>query len=250
VPCGERRRWRRYKAAEPRFAEDGTYLGHIGSWIDITDRKEAEERQALLVRELDHRAKNTLAVVQAALELTPAADLQSFTQAIKGRVAALARAHALLSAARWSGADLRALLEAELLPFLGAAPAGNGRVELGGPELTLAPHAAQALSMVVHELATNATKHGALSVPDGRVSVAWRLDPDAGVLRLRWAEEGGPPVPGEPARRGFGSRVIETTVRRQLGGTLLRAWAPTGLVCEITVPLARTVAGQGIHRAA
>jgi two-component sensor histidine kinase len=104
--------------------------------------------------------------------------------------------------------------------------------------------------MVIHELATNATKHGALSVPDGRVSVSWRLDQAAGLLRLRWAETGGPPVAGEPARHGFGSRVIETTIRGQLGGALSRDWQPTGLVCELAVPLQRAVGRHGKGRAA
>jgi PAS domain S-box-containing protein len=236
------------KTAEPRFAEGGTYCGLVGSSVDITERREAEERQALLLRELDHRAKNALAVVQAAVQLTPANDAHSFAEAVRGRVDALARAHTLLAAGRWSSADLRQLVAAELAPFLHTG--GGSRAELDGPPVALAPHAAQALSMAVHELATNATKHGALSAPGGHLAVSWRVDPAAGTLRLRWVEDGGPAVAGEPSRRGFGSRLIETTIRRQLGGTLSRAWTPTGLVLEFDLPLARVLAGPGARDAA
>jgi two-component sensor histidine kinase len=238
------------KTAEPRFAEDGSYLGFAGSLLDITERKEAEEHQALLLREMNHRARNALAVVQAALQLTRTDDVRSYAEAIKGRTAALARAHTLLAAGNWSGADLRALIQAELAAFLNAEAGGGPHVELDGPPgVILTPHAAQGMSMVVHELATNAVKHGALSVSDGHVSVSWKLDRTAGVLWLRWAESGGPPVVGEPARRGFGSRVIETTARQQLGGTLARSWTPKGLICDIAVPLSRAVVGYGAGHA-
>ena len=213
---------------------------------DLTERKRAEEERLLLMREVDHRAKNVLAVVQAALRLTPKRDPEAYAKAVEGRVMALARAHTLLSGRRWTGAELRTLLEGELSPFLSAVPqAGNAgaafadtpRAELDGPAVTLAPAATQAFSMALHELATNATKHGALSAPGGRLRVSWTLDRGAGALRLRWAEAGGPAVAGPPARRGFGSRVIETTVRNQLGGTVRAAWTPQGLVCEIEAPL-------------
>jgi PAS domain S-box-containing protein len=209
---------------------------------DISERIAAEQRHALLVRELDHRAKNALAVVQAAVKLTRADDVCTFAKAVEGRVAALARAHTLLAAGHWLGADLPVLFKEELAAFLNNNPCEGPRVELDGAPVTLAPTAAQALSMLVHELATNATKHGALSVPNGHVSVSWRLDRTAGKLRMKWEESGGPPIADEPARRGFGTRVIETTVRNQLGGTLSRTWVATGLVCEIEVPLTRAVA--------
>jgi PAS domain S-box-containing protein len=231
-------------AARPRF-EDGTYLGLVGSVIDITERREVEARQALLAREIDHRAKNALAVVQAALRLTPANDVRSYAEAVEGRVTALARAHTLLAESRWSGVELHSLIRAELAGFHSAGTAGGPRIDLDGPPVILEPQAVQPLSIVIHELATNATKHGGLSVPDGRVSVSWRFDWAAGVLRLQWAETGAPPIPGEPARRGFGSRVIEATVRGQLGGMLSREWPPTGLVCELAVPLERTVGRRG-----
>jgi two-component sensor histidine kinase len=117
---------------------------------------------------------------------------------------------------------------------------------LHGPAVTLSPAAAQALSMALHELATNATKHGALSVIGGRVRLSWFVDGAAGLLRLRWSEHDGPPIQAPPERRGFGSRVIEATIRNQLGGSVTKSWQPTGLVCELDVPLARAVAdGDG-----
>lgn len=206
---------------------------------DVTARKAAEERQTLLAREVDHRAKNALAIVQTMLRLTRAEDVQAFARAVEGRVAALARAQTLLAEERWDGADLRALLGGELAPFLGEA-----RVELDGPALILPPAAAQAVAMAVHELATNATKHGALSAAGGRVDVAWRVI-EVGwqpTLELCWREEGGPPIAGPPERRGFGARVLEGTVRQQLGGTVTLHWQPSGLICEMRVPLRRRAA--------
>jgi PAS domain S-box-containing protein len=208
---------------------------------DITARKRAEERQALLAREVDHRAKNALAVVQAALRLTRAEDVPGYKRAVEGRVAALARAQTLLARDRWSGADLGALLRGELAAFVGDG--AGPRAELAGPPVALPPGAAQPLAMALHELATNATKHGALSTPAGRVCASWRLGrgPSKGgeVLRMRWAEAGGPPVAGSSKRRGFGTRVLDATVRGQLGGTLSLDWRATGLVCEMEVPLRR-----------
>lgn len=166
---------------------------------DITERKQAEERQALLAREVDHRAKNALAVVQAALRLTPKEDPDAYMRAVEGRVAVLARAQTLLARGRWSGAELRTLLEGELAPFL-AEGAGAPRARLTGPPVLLWPAAAQALSMAFHELATNAVKHGALGRRGGTVMVRWRVEPmERLLLRLEWRERGGPPVPGSPS---------------------------------------------------
>jgi two-component sensor histidine kinase len=193
---------------------------------------------------VDHRAKNVLAVVQAALRMTPKSDPEVYAKAVEGRVMAIARAHTLLAEEHWTGAELRALLKAELAAFLSAAPSEPlgcaMQAKLCGPDVRLTPIAAQALSMVLHELATNATKHGALSVAGGRVVVSWRVVETERTLRLRWAETGGPPVSGTPTCRGFGSRVIEATIKGQLGGTLRQDWEPSGLVCEITMPLIRT----------
>jgi PAS domain S-box-containing protein len=222
--------------------EGGAPRRVLGVALDVTERHLAEERQTLLTRELDHRAKNALAVVQAALRLTPRDDPAVFAAAVEGRVGALARAHALFASQSWQGASLGPLVAAELSVFEpGAGGAPGARVRIEGPEVFLVPTAAQALAMACHELATNATKYGALSVPEGRLSVSWTLDEPAGLLRLVWLESGGPPV-AAPTRRGFGSRVIEATVGRQLGGEIERRWQPGGLDCRFAVPLTRVLA--------
>jgi PAS domain S-box-containing protein len=218
-------------------------LGRVGAilgvHVDITARKEAEERQLLLMREVDHRAKNALAVVQAVLRLTRADSMPAFAKAVEGRVAALARAQTLLTESRWTGADFRAMLRGELAPFV--ANGSSSQVLLNGPPVLIAPLTAQPLSMALHELATNAAKYGSLSVLDGTLALSWREDPPGVRLRLRWEEAGGPPIAGPPRRRGFGSRVIEATVRDQLRGEVSFSWPPAGLVCEIDIPLHRVV---------
>lgn len=224
-------------AAHPRLDEAGQYLGHVGSVLDITDRRAAEERQTLLAREVDHRAKNVLAVVQAALRLTRAPDVPSFTRALEGRVAALARAQTLLSNDRWAGADLEALLRGELAPFLGPEVAGQPRARLQGPAVMLPAAMTQPLAMLVHELATNAVKHGALSVEAGQLLVQWRVD--HGVLLLSWTERDGPEITAPPRRSGFGSRVLDATVRGQLGGRIRLDWQREGLVCHFDLPMRR-----------
>ncbi len=216
----------------------GRAIRIAGATRDVTERRAAEERQTLLAREVDHRAKNALAVVQAAVRLTPKDDAAAFARAIEGRVHALARAQTLLAADRWTSADLRGVIQGELAPFLAAGQAQPQAV-LDGPRVALPAGVTQPLAMAVHELATNAVKHGALSTPGGRVEVSWSLEARgaAPLLRLRWSESGGPAVTGAPARRGFGSRVLEGTVRGQLRGEVTTRWAEGGLVCTITVPL-------------
>jgi two-component sensor histidine kinase len=180
------------RGSEPRWIEaqgqpvehdaGGRAIRFIGVVRDITVRKAAEERLRLLAREVDHRAKNALAVMQSVVQLTPAQDAAAFKRAIEGRVSALARAQTLLAEDRWIGANLRALLEGELAPFRSE----SHRVTLEGPSVMLPPGAAQPVAMAAHELATNAVKHGALSVPSGRVAVTWDLGGGpAGTLRLR-----------------------------------------------------------------
>ncbi|HEV7266146.1 MAG TPA: HWE histidine kinase domain-containing protein [Falsiroseomonas sp.] len=246
-------RWLAGEGEVERDAATGRPIRMAGVNRDVTERRQGEEHRALLMRELVHRTKNMLNVVQAAVRLTPRDDPEAYARAVEGRVAALARAHILLAETRWSGAELRPLAEAELAPFLHGPPPATGAppvAELEGPPVVLAPEAAQALSMALHELATNATKHGALSAPGGRVSVSWGVDAAAGLLRLRWVERGGPVPAGPPARRGFGSRVVEATVRDQLGGAVERRWEAPGLVCELTAPLERVLAGGAARAAA
>jgi PAS domain S-box-containing protein len=221
--------------ASRMLAPDGRILGVAAIFRDMRQRKAAEERQTLLAREVDHRAKNVMAVVQSIVQLTRERDPETFKRAIAGRIAALARAQTLLAEDRWSGADLHTLLTGELDPFLGEHRAG-----LDGPSIALPPGAAQPVAMAVHELATNAVKYGALSTAAGHLDVSWRITQgldSVPVLRLCWTERGGPLIAGVPTRRGFGSRVLEGTVRGQLGGHVRLEWERSGLVCEIEVPL-------------
>lgn len=221
-----------------RFA-GGRPVRLVGTALDITERKRAEARQALLAREVDHRAKNALAVVQAALRLTRAANPAEFVRSVEGRIAALARAQTMLAQRRWEGAELRTLLEGELAPFLNETSQSGPRARLSGPPVMVPARATQPLGMALHELATNALKYGALSAPGGALTVSWRLDPVKRLLHLTWQESGGPRLTAPPGRRGFGSRVIEQTVQSQLGGRVTRHWLPDGLICEMTVPLGR-----------
>ena len=152
-----------------------------GVTTDITDRKEAEGRQVLLAREVDHRARNALAVVQSIIRLTRAQSVDNYVAAVEGRIKALARAHALLSESRWHGADLGVLAGEELAPY---RVADADKVEVGGPNISLLPHMAQGLGLALHELATNAAKHGALSSMAGKVNLTWQLRPE--LLVLQW----------------------------------------------------------------
>lgn len=195
------------------------------------------EQQNFLARELDHRAKNMLAVLQAALRLTKAQDVPSFVQILEGRVAALARAQNMLAADRWQGADLHEMLRDELASYLDGS--SGPQAELDGPKLMLPATVVQPFSMALHEMATNATKYGALSSQTGRLRVSWKAGVD-GVLRLHWVESGGPRLHGPPDRRGFGFRVLTNTLRAQLGGTISMGWEATGLICDLAVPLAST----------
>ncbi|WP_137179681.1 sensor histidine kinase [Roseomonas sp. AR75] len=214
----------------------------IGTTQDITDRKQAEERQEVLVHELDHRAKNTLAVVQAALRLTPRGNATTFARAVEGRVNALARLHTLLARNRWAGATLRDVAEDALAPFLGpGSPAVT--VQFDGPELMLGSAAVQALSMTLHELASNAARHGALAKAGGRVAVAWDLS-DTATLHLAWREEGGAQQDASAEGQGFGSALITATVTRQLGGRIETVWDSAGLRWEAWLPLDRLVPGE------
>ena len=186
-----------------------------GVTIDVTDRKEAEERQVLLAREVDHRARNALAVIQSIIRLTRAKTVDDYVQAIEGRIKALARAHTLLSDSRWHGADLATLVADEMAPYR----AGD-KVKCGGPDISLQPATAQGLALALHELATNAAKHGALSSPGGKITLDWQLETDA--LNLNWTENGGPRIT-KPSQRSFGLKVIVASIEQQLGGKARRS---------------------------
>jgi PAS domain S-box-containing protein len=198
---------------------------------DITDRKKAEEAQRLLAHEVDHRSKNLLTLVQAAVHFSEAETPDAIKAAIEGRIQALANVHTLLAQSRWAGVNLRSIVRDELYPY---CPLGNSRAETDGPDLLLKPQLAQLVAMVLHELATNAVKYGALSVSAGRLRVEWWHAAN-GNIAIRWTETGGPPVKS-PARRGFGSRMLDRAIRTQLNGDLRFNWRTEGLICEIEVP--------------
>jgi PAS domain S-box-containing protein len=198
---------------------------------DITERKRSEEQIANLAREAEHRAKNVLATVQATVHLSEADTPDGLKGAIAGRIQALANVHALFVQARWTGAELRSLVEQELAPY---SQNNEARVWVEGPAMLLEPNEAQTIAVALHELATNAAKYGALSLADGVVHVVWS-QPAAGRFMLRWIETDGPSV-DPPTRRGFGTRVIDSMTRR-LNGSVRFDWRPEGLSCEITLPM-------------
>jgi two-component sensor histidine kinase len=204
----------------------------VGVIRDISERRRAEEQQKLLAAELDHRAKNMIALVQAIIRQTRAATVEEFASTLDGRVAAVATAHILLAESGWSGADMRRLVSEQFRPFVGAREA----VKLSGPPLSLAPTAAHALAIILHELTTNSVKHGALGSADGRLAVDWSLQRESVVIT--WAETGPSLSGGVPRRAGFGTRMLDQLVKHQLDGEIERQWSPTGLTCRITLPRA------------
>jgi two-component system CheB/CheR fusion protein len=222
------------RALPYRSTEERT-LGVVLTFTDITQRRRKEQHQHLLLAELGHRIKNTLTVVQSisAQTMRRSASLEAFYQQFSQRLQALARAHDLLSVGNWHQAQLREVVAETLKPYE-IAP---GRIRLEGEELKLEAGAALTLSLVIHELTTNAAKHGALSTPSGRLSVEWcltRMD-RAQALRLVWRETGGPGA-AAPAQHGFGLTLIERGIGHELDGTARLDFAPEGLTCEIVIP--------------
>jgi two-component system, chemotaxis family, CheB/CheR fusion protein len=211
----------------------GTIIGAAKIARDITDRKRRDEQITLLAREADHRTKNLLALAQATVHMTQAETPDELKKAVEGRLAALANAHTLLARSHWDGADLRDLVAEELRPY---RREDEPQAVIEGPSLMLGQDAAQAMAVSLHELATNAVKYGALSLPEGRIRVEWRY----GALRrlyFRWTESGGPAVVGPPQRRGFGTRVINRMIDSRLNSDVRFHWHTTGLVCEIDLEL-------------
>ena len=232
LPADGELRWLHARGRAAQTADDGGVRRLAGVSLDITERKRAEERQKLLINELNHRVKNSLATVQsiAAQTLRSNASPEFFREAFEARLIALSHTHDLLTRESWEGASLREVFDSEL-----HAMAGEDRVTFDYvSDLRLNPKAAVALGMGVHELATNAVKYGAWSVPDGRVIVSWRLEPN--LLRLTWAERGGPTVK-TPTRRGFGARLLERGLAAELSGGVELTYDASGLVCHMALPL-------------
>lgn len=210
--------------------EQGRPDSIVAVCIDDTDRREAELRQTQLAREVEHRAKNLLMVIQSIVRLSKGDTIRDYQRMIEGRILALGRAHGLLAASRWKAVELGRLIEEEVAAY---HTEDRNRVVLDGPGLPLGPDAAQNIGMLLHELATNSAKHGSLSAPGGRLSVAWDRTGGGG-LRLDWREEGGPLVT-EPAGAGFGSALMRG-LTTQLGGSLRLDWNPAGLRASLEVP--------------
>lgn len=233
-------RWILDRAVAFERDADGRVIKTLSAAIDIDERKQAEERRVMLINELNHRVKNTLASVQSIARQTlrsgrpPEQAMELFT----ARLVALSAAHNVLTRENWAGAGLAEIAQEALAPFNGC---GDGRIDMGGPDARLSARAAVGLAMALHELATNATKYGALSGESGGVKLTWKLDgaaPDQR-LALEWRERGGPAV-SPPKRSGFGSRLLTQGLPGELDGTTELAFEAGGVVCRITAPLDAT----------
>ncbi len=216
-------------SVSPMRGAEGKVVGASKIARDITERKRSQAQISVLAREAEHRAKNLLANVQAMVRLSKSDTLDGFKKAIEGRIGALASVHSLFVRSRWTGAELGTLVRQELSPY---SRGQERRARIDGPAVTLKPDLAQAMAVVLHELATNAAKYGALSAADGQVRVEWSRAAD-GRLILLWTEMGGPPV-HQPTRNGFGTNVIEAMIH-DLKGEVRLDWHAEGLVCEIVV---------------
>lgn len=220
-------------AAQAAIAIDNATL-YRKAEEEIEARRKTEEHQALLLAELNHRVKNTLAVVlaisQQTLKHSPAPE--AFNAAFQGRLQALARAHTVLTEGNWTTAPLRTLVEQALAPHM---TVDQGRISIDGPEVIVPPKPALAVSLIMHELATNALKYGALSSAEGRVAISWEPCETDAAIGLRWQEDGGPPA-GEPGGHGFGSKLIEINVRHELGGSIESEFRQSGFTCRMVLP--------------
>lgn len=209
----------------------GELIGAVNMMIDITRRKRVERQLHLLAREVDHRTKNMLAVIQGLVHFTRAETVADFAEAIEGRVMALARVHSLLSDNQWDGVDLRILADQMFEP---ARATYGHRVGIEGDSIMLGAATAQSTALMLHELMTNAVKHGAMANDTGRIDLSWACDDD-GRLSLSWSETGGPAIT-TPVSHGFGLTLIERTIIDQLDGQLRFDWRASGLVCWLQIP--------------
>jgi PAS domain S-box-containing protein len=213
-----------------------TAAGTLHMLVDITDRKmrersnlDQQRQMQVLVREVNHRANNMLATVQAIARMTRSDTVQGYMDAFLGRVTAVSRAHTLLAESKWQGADLRRLLEEELATYM---PDHKRRVR--GPQVTLRSDMTQSLALIFHELTTNAVRHGALAAPHGHIDICWEWNPDS-ELSFTWREENGPHIEAA-IKPGFGTKLTESAVNGQLGGKVRFNWRRDGLECVIRIP--------------
>ena len=215
--------------ALPLFGAAGEIKGAVGAFLDITERKRAEEHIRWLLGELNHRAKNLLCVVQAIASQTAASEREDFFTKFSERIRALAANQDLLVKSQWQGVDLEDLVSAQLAHFEGLI---GGRIEIAGPPLRIAAEAAQSIAMALHELATNAAKYGALSNGDGRVIIAWDIGPDK-TFHLSWTESGGAAV-ASPTRQGYGTTVITRGPEHQLGAKATLEFLASGVTWRLS----------------
>jgi PAS domain S-box-containing protein len=232
----------------PLWEPPGVFAGYIGTCIDITERRQTEDQKSLLVSELDHRVKNTLACVAAIAEQTRASSnsMDEFLDVLRGRIRSLANTHALLSLNRWRGVDLAELVRGELAPCT-----RDGNTLIDGPAIDVSAESVQTVAIVLHELTTNAAKYGALSSRSGRISVRWRWQANGGPrdgLVLEWRESGGPPVVA-PCAPGYGTSVIRELIPYELGGAVDYALAAGGARCELQIPAKWLKKKDGLHTA-
>ena len=226
----------------PVYDDDGTLCFFFASQIDVTARRAAQDLEAaehLLLKEVDHRAKNAMALVQAIMRLSASDDPGVYARVVQGRVDALARAHALLADGRWRGVLIDRLVRGESEPF------GRRRIVATGPSVQIASAQVQPLTLLLHEMLHNAARHGALSAPHGRVALAWEVS-ECDELVLHWQETGGPVLPGEP-EAALGMTMMATMIERQLRGRSVLAWLPSGLEARITFPMTRSAERAGSH---
>ena len=231
--------WLRGRGQVIARGPDGKAQRMVSIVTDVTDRKAAEDHIQFLMHEISHRSKNLLMVIQSIARRTArtAGTMEEFERRFERRLQGLAASHDVLVAENWHGAPLADLVRRQLVPF---AEIEGSRVELAGPEIVVTAEAAQALGLAIHELATNAIKYGALSVPAGKVSVCWALQGEASALALSWIEQGGPQV-SPPQRKGFGHVVIGEMVERSLGGKVAMEFAGEGLRWSVVIPASNMV---------
>ena len=221
--------------AAPLRDRSGKIVGAVSAGLDITERKRTEQHRLLLLNELNHRVKNTLATVQsiAAQSFRNAASDTRGRDVFEARLMALSRAHDVLTSESWEGASLEVIVHQAIMPHRDAQP---GRFNVDGPYVRLSAKMALSMAMALHELATNAAKYGALSTDRGRISITWRTSNDRRELRLEWLEENGPPV-APPRHRGFGTRLIERGLAQELEGETKIEFRPSGVWCEVAALL-------------
>ena len=223
---------------QPIRDAEGRVTGIFAEGSDVTERVRSEEHQQLLLNELNHRVKNTLATVQsiASQTLRTATSTQGAREAIESRLFALSRAHDVLTRENWDGAWIGEVVSQAMLPFQSV---GQSHIRCRGPKVRLPPNVALAIAMALQELATNAVKYGSLSNEAGEAQIEWQVDESRETphLFLKWEEQGGPPVV-PPSRRGFGTRLVERSLQGHLAGEAKIDFAPTGVVCTIDAPLA------------